>query len=67
MFLTAQQGSSNSSCGAIHEAQQFPGESGVFGHLTSSVVGVVSVWIQVCASLLSLFYSYITLNRVKEI
>lgn len=38
----------------------------MFGHLTSCVVGVVSVWIQVCASLLSLLYSCITLNKVKD-
>ena len=66
MLLTAQQGSSSSSCGAIHEVWQIPDESGVFGPLTSSVGGVVSVCIQVCASLLSLFHSYITLNKVKD-
>lgn len=66
MLLAAQQGSSNSSCGAIHEAQQVLGEGGVFGYFTSSVVGVVCVWIQVRASLLSSFNSYVTLNKVKD-
>lgn len=66
ILLSAQQGSFNSTCRVIHEAQQTPGESGVFGHLTSSVAGVVCVWIQVCSSFLSLFYGYITLNKVKD-